>query len=244
MTEYTKAMKAAAEEYARLVAVAHENYGGESEAPPPPEPEPEQPPPEPETEEPAPPAFNAGAFYDSIRDSLFSGTLTQSQVDGHNLLGRACGIFKLDPMVEQSAYVLATVYHETGRTMEPIEEWGGASASYAPWYGRGYVQLTWEENYQKQQNKMGEYEDVLNSYDIPWRVHDDWNLALVAETSAIVTVGGMRDGDFTGKGLSDYISDTQVDYVNARRIVNGTDKASTIAGYADKYEAALRAGLE
>lgn len=81
-------------------------------------------------------------------------------------------------------------------------------------------------------------------YGIPWRVHEDWNLALVASTSAIITVGGMLDGDFTGVGLPDYITADKTDYENARRIVNGTDKADTIAGYARKYETALRAGLE
>jgi hypothetical protein len=74
-------------------------------------------------------------------------------------------------------------------------------------------------------------------------VHDDYNLALVASTSALITVGGMRDGDFTGMKLSDYIKPGSVDYVNARRIVNGTDRAEQIAGYAEKYEEALRAGM-
>lgn len=188
-------------------------------------------------------AFSATAFYDSIRQSLFGGSLSQSQVDGHSVLGRACGIFKLDPLVEQSAYTLATAYHETAQTMQPIEEYGGPSTSYAPWYGRGFVQLTWEENYQNQQTKLGEYADTLDAYGIAWKVHDDWNLALVPATSAIITVGGMRDGDFTGVGLSDYITADSVDYVNARRIVNGTDCAEQIAGYADDYETALRAGF-
>jgi hypothetical protein len=189
------------------------------------------------------PAFNATAFYGSVRDSLFGGSLSQAQVDGHGILGRACGLMKLDPMIEHSAYVLATAYHETAQTMQPIEEWGGPSTSYAPWYGRGFVQLTWEDNYKHQQDKLGAQADLLTQYGVKWQVHDDWNLALEPATSALITVGGMRDGDFTGKGLPDYITSSSVDYVNARRIVNGTDKAETIAGYAEKYETALRAGL-
>ena len=54
----------------------------------------------------------------------------------------------------------------------------------------------------------------------------------------------MRDGDFTGKDLADYIDEDNCDYVEARRIVNGTDRAEQIAGYAEKFEAALRAGFE
>jgi hypothetical protein len=143
--------------------------------------------------------------------------------------------------IEQSAYVLATVYHETAATMQPIEEYGGKSARYAPWYGRGYVQLTWEENYEKQQDKLGAMPEVVDA-GIPYQVHDDWDLALVPETSALITVLGMRDGDFTGRGLDDYIKPGSIDYVNARRIVNGTDKAKLIAGYATKFEVAIRAG--
>jgi putative chitinase len=197
-------------------------------------------------EDPSPPdsisTFNATAFFNSIRYSLFGGSLSQEQVDGHNIIGNVCSIAGLDPLVEQSAYILATVYHETAQTMQPIEEYGGWNADYAPWFGRGYVQLTWEDNYQEQQDKLEGIEQV-QMYQIPYQVHDDYNLALDPRTSALITVGGMRDGDFTGKGLSDYIKPGSVDYVNARRIVNGTDRAQQIAGYAEQYEAALRAGF-
>jgi hypothetical protein len=133
MTNYTQAMAKAAEAYAAAIQRAHEDFGDEVEAPQPPVPEPAPP----ETEQ--QPRFNAGAFYDSIRQSLFGGSLSQSQVDGHSILGKACGIFRLDPFITQSAYVLATAYHETAKTMQPIEEYGGPSTRYAPWYGRGFV---------------------------------------------------------------------------------------------------------
>lgn len=104
------------------------------------------------------------------------------------------------------------------------------------------MQLTWEENYQNQQNTLDAIPQV-HQYNIPYQVHDDYNLALDSRASAIITVGGMRDGDFTGMKLSDYIKPGSVDYVNARRIVNGTDCAEQIAGYAEKYEKALKAGM-
>ena len=189
------------------------------------------------------PEFNAAAFFDVIRAGLFGGSLNQGQVDGHTIIGNACSVAGLDPVLEQSAYILRTVYHETARTMQPIEEYGGWNTRYAPWFGRGYVQLTWEENYKRQQDKLHAIGQV-HIYKIPYQVHDDWNLALVPRTSAIITVGGMRDGDFTGKKLSDYIKAGSVDYVNARRIVNGTDRAEQIAGYAREYERALRAGTD
>jgi hypothetical protein len=52
---------------------------------------------------------------------------------------------------------------------------------------------------------------------------------------------GMRQGLFTGRKLATYINDAQCDYVNARRIINGTDRAQDIAGYAQTFETALRA---
>jgi len=233
---YKTAIAKAAQDYADAVAKAAELDGTPVDIVPVPESEPSR-------TEPDRPDFNAAAFFDVIRASLFGGSLNQDQVDGHNIIGNACTVAGLDPVLEQSAYILATVYHETARTMQPIEEYGGWNTQYAPWFGRGYVQLTWEENYKRQQDKLYAIEQV-HIYKIPYQVHDDWNLALVPSTSALITVGGMRDGDFTGKKLSDYIKRGLVDYVNARRIVNGTDRAEQIAGYAREYESALRAGMD
>lgn len=42
----------------------------------------------------------------------------------------------------------------------------------------------------------------------------------------------MRDGKFTGVGLSRYINANKCDFYNARRIVNGMDKARTFANSA------------
>jgi hypothetical protein len=232
---YKAAMAKAAQDYADAVANAAKLKEAPVEQSPAPELEPSRP-------EENRPEFNAAAFFDVIRASLFGGSLNQGQVDGHNIIGNVCSVAGLDPVLEQSAYILATVYHETARTMQPIEEYGGWNAHYAPWFGRGYVQLTWEENYKRQQDKLNAIEQV-HIYQIPYQVHDDWNLALVPSTSALVTVGGMRDGDFTGKKLSDYITAGSVDYLNARRIVNGTDRAEPLAGYAREYESALRAAV-
>ena len=49
-------------------------------------------------------------------------------------------------------------------------------------------------------------------------------------------VRGMTEGLFTGKRLSDYLPGN---YTWARRVINGNDKATTIAGYARHFEAAL-----
>src|SRR4051812_15282121 len=50
-----------------------------------------------------------------------------------------------------------------------------------------------------------------------------WPIALVA------LFDGMEKGMFTGRGLSSYIAPPKVDFIGARRVVNGTDRAKLIA---------------
>jgi hypothetical protein len=127
----------------------------------------------------------------------------------------------------QCAYVLATAYHESAHTMKPITEMGGLnylkSKPYYPFIGRGYVQLTWEANYKKAGTRLG-VDFVKN----PW-------LLLQAKYAAPILVIGMAEGWFTGKSLSSYITLSKSDFIGARRIINGTDRASLIAGYAQQY---------
>jgi hypothetical protein len=61
------------------------------------------------------------------------------------------------------------------------------------------------------------------------------SLALDPEISARIIVHGMVHGWFTGRKMADFDS-----YANMRRVVNGTDKAALIAGYAEKFEAAIK----
>jgi hypothetical protein len=133
----------------------------------------------------------------------------------------------------QAAYVLATTFHETAHTMKPITEMGGPkylkSKPYYPYIGRGYVQLTWEANYSKASDAIGV--DFVN----------DPSLLLQARHAAPILVVGMAEGWFTGKKLGNYITLDKSDFANARRIINGTDKASLIAGYARHYDALLLA---
>lgn len=136
----------------------------------------------------------------------------------------------------QLAYVLATAWHETAHTMKPVKEaywlsetWRKANLRYYPWYGRGFVQLTWRSNYEKAGQKLGR--DFIS----------DPEAVMEPEASAEILVVGSRDGWFTGKKLSDYITLQKSDYRGARRIINGTDKADLIAGYAKDYEADLKA---
>lgn len=50
---------------------------------------------------------------------------------------------------------------------------------------------------------------------------------------------GMYSGIFTGKKITAYINKAKSDYVNARRVINGVDKAEVIAGHAEIFETIL-----
>ena len=138
--------------------------------------------------------------------------------------------------VQQTAYVLATAFWETNRTMMPVEEayYLGSKADayrkklrYYPWHGRGFVQLTWRNNYVRAGEELGI--DLTT----------DPTVAMRPDVAAKILVIGSQEGWFTGKSLSTYIHSKKCDYVNARRIINGTDCAEQIAAIAAEYEAAF-----
>lgn len=176
----------------------------------------------------------SAGFFTSVRRSLFSGSLSQSQVDGFNVID-AEWVREGSGDNQQYAYVLATVYHETAKTMQPITEYGSASylkaKPYWPYIGRGFVQLTWQSNYAKADEKLGLGNELVA----------DPDKALEPDIAAQILVRGMREGWFTGKKLSDYISGGHADYTGARAIINGTDKAALISGYAITFFSALSA---
>ena len=183
-------------------------------------------------------------FYAAVRKDL--GSLTQSQVDGFEVLLDATISLPLD----HRAYVLATAWHETAETMQPVRETRASTDAKAisiletawkagklpwvktaywrydatgkSWLGRGYVQLTHRYNYETASEKLGI--DLLS----------DPGRAMVPDIAAKIAVRGMSEGWFTGKKMSDYSSVTDM-----RRVVNGTDRAAEIARYAEIFKVAL-----
>lgn len=149
------------------------------------------------------------------------------------------------------AYMFATAYHETAFTFEPVEEKGSDQYLSKYWThqnlrtalgnehpedatrfkGRGYVQLTGRKNYQL-------FSDLLKT--------DLVNHPEMAGQSALafqVILLGMSAGLFTGAGLLKSLrvfernpnpSQDQLKsyFINSRKIINGTDQAEKIAGYA------------
>ena len=128
----------------------------------------------------------------------------------------------------QIAYVLATADHETAHTFQPVAEaWRKQNLRYYPYYGRGYVQLTWKNNYALYGQLLGI--DLVNKPD----------LALDPRTALFVLVHGFKTGVFTGRKLTDYVNNHSTDFVDARRCINGTDKAAEIAAGAQSFLAQL-----
>lgn len=119
------------------------------------------------------------------------------------------------------AYILATAWHETAFTMRPVTEYGSKeylrSKPYWPYIGRGYVQITHKENYEK------------------YNIADNLDAALDPEIAAYILIQGMVKGVFTGRKLSDYFNASTDDAFNARKIVNGLDRATRIKEYHDKF---------
>jgi putative chitinase len=193
--------------------------------------------------------MNRELFFDRIRQSPFSKNLTASQAAGVETILDALAVWP----TRWVAYALATALHETARTMQPIKEYGGnayftrmydvtgdrpalarrmgntSPGDGARYCGRGYVQITWKSNYAKASTVTNV--DLVGNPDAAMKPH----------IAAEIMRHGMERGWFTGKKMADYLSGTKTDYVNARRIINGTDKAKDIAGHAQAFEAALRA---
>ena len=167
-------------------------------------------------------------FYSQIRATLVKGGLSQPQVDGFEAILDEWEKRKLQDL-RWLAYIMATAWHETAQRMQPIEEFGrGRGKAYAPtYYGRGFVQITWERNYARLSDVIG----------VDLVTHPE--KALEMDNAIQILFVGMIDGLFTGKALSDYF-DKNADWRGARAIVNGKDRAAEIAGYAQKIWDSLR----
>jgi predicted chitinase len=196
--------------------------------------------------------------FAGLRNAVFGGRLTQGQVEGMEaVLTRFSARGWADP--RWLAYMLATAHHETAGTMQAVRETlaetdedavarlerafraGRMPSVKTPYwrrddkgrsyYGRGLVQITHRENYEKMSRVTGL--DLVREPD----------LALRLDVAASILVVGMTEGLFSGAKLADYFSGAKVDWTGARRIVNGTDRAKKIAVTARIFDAAIRAGL-
>jgi putative chitinase len=199
--------------------------------------------------------INRTYFFKAVRP-IFNGRLTPAQVQGMEVILTAAQAH--NPAMDRRwlAYELATTAHETAYTMRPIIEHGGREyffRMYDPgspiprratlsklngarpgdgpiFYGRGYVQLTWRTNYEAMGRFLGV--DLSSTPAAADR-------ALDPPIAARIMFEGMERGMFTGKKLADYFNDTTTDWVGARRIINGLDKAKEIGELGKRFLAGL-----
>jgi len=200
---------------------------------------------------------NPAGFFAALRAGLLGPDLSPSEVDGCNAILDACGADGWP--LAYAAYGLATAYHETAHTMQPIKEIGGPAyfrrmydiegqrpdvarrlgnvhpGDGAKFPGMGYVQSTGRGNAKRAGDEM----------DLP--IEDQPELLMRPDVAAKVMVRGMREGWFTSKRLADYLPKNgpagHGQFFPARRIINGLDRADLIAGYADGFQDALTSGL-
>jgi hypothetical protein len=166
--------------------------------------------------------FNRQTYFDSVRNSLFSGHMAQSQVDGQDTILSVWEKYIDTGDRRWLAYMLATTYHETAQEMQPIEEYNkGQGQPYGEkdpdtgqtYYGRGYVQLTWRDNYARADTELNLSGDAS--------CEEQADNALNPWTAARVMYKGMVEGWFRGDTLGDYFSASKDDPYGAREIING-----------------------
>jgi len=179
--------------------------------------------------------INKKIFFESYKKK-FDNNLSQQEVEDIDTFLSMVSDNISNFTTPQWAYVFATTFHETAHTFRPVieaywktEDWRKRNLRYFPFYGRGYVQITWETNYKKYSDKLKT--DLVKNP----------NKVLEPKISFYILTDGFKNGVFTGKKISDYINNNAKDYKNARRCINGLDKADTIAEYAKGFETILNA---
>lgn len=120
--------------------------------------------------------------------------------------------------------------------------------------GKGYPQTTGESNYEKLEDAIrAEYPEIVADFerrtgkvfdltvgDQPNDIDDPQNMLDPAIAYVSMSYGS-RVGLFTGKKLSQYNLNTAQGRRNSRRIINGLDKADTIADYIKSFIDILKA---
>lgn len=206
--------------------------------------------------------MNRQIFYNYMRDtSVFGGRLTQEQVDGMNNLLDVQEKYLPDMSAQELAYDLGTASWETAGTMEPITERGQKSYfdKYDPgtrignilgntqpgdgyrYRGEGHVQNTGRRNASVATKRLNELFNLgIDLVKNPEQRGDP----LISALSLFI---GNREGWWTGKDIDDYIDNIDEsdeedlrEFINARRIVNGTDKATEIGRRALAFEKGLQ----
>lgn len=198
---------------------------------------------------------------------LSNKQLTASRKEGFDAIFDIWDGIESYDSLEWLAYELATAWHETGATMQPVREGFKATDAEAyahvteycrkkgiynyakrlsngnSYYGRGYVQLTHADNYKKMSKHLG-MGDAL--FDKPDKVMEP-------KTGAQILIVGMMDGLFRPQAgtLFDYFNGSAQRWFDARDLINGDKNkkpgwaggkkiGTLIADYGKAFRAALK----
>ncbi len=203
--------------------------------------------------------FDRKEFFEAYREHFgpLSQTLVQSldalldQIEKDNRFEDVT-----DPQTgrRQLAYCLATFKWETAQTMQPIDEHGsdayfekryaaGTSVGKmlgntqagdgARFHGRGFVQLTGRTNYKRAGDFLKvdliAHPEKAKDIDLAYRIATE----------------GMIEGWFTGKKLSNFFQNGKLpQWVDARTIINGHDKAQEIATLGRQFAEILEVSMQ
>jgi hypothetical protein len=200
--------------------------------------------------------INRNFFFSEMHESLFKHGLQQHQVDGIEAILNEWEANHGGNDDRWLAYMLATAYHETAFTMQPVREtlantddkaiaildnafakgklswvkkpyWDKDPQGHS-WLGRGLVQLTFKANYEKLSKPAG----------VDLVAHPE--KAMEMGPAVKIMFAGMEQGLFTKHKLADYFNAQGIgDWVNARRIINGLDRAKPIAEYGRAFYRAI-----
>ncbi|MEP3783202.1 MULTISPECIES: glycoside hydrolase family 19 protein [Paracoccaceae] len=201
-------------------------------------------------------ATSTELFFENYRKQFSNSKQTADVVANLEIIFREIVKDKSVTDIRITAYLLATIYHETDGTFSPLEEYGGEGHFHkmydiegdrpnvarnlgnttpgdgVKFHGRGYIQLVGKRNYERAAEKLG-----VNLVDDP-------DLALRPDLAYRIISLTLIEGFLTNKKLSDFITEQTTDYAGARRaVVGGGGRAQLVAAYAEKFELILKDSL-
>lgn len=208
--------------------------------------------------------INRTFFFSHLDDTLYKTGLKQSQVDGHEAILDEWERTMAEDDDRWLAYMLATVYHETARTIQPIEENLNYSAQgllntfpqrFTPERASAHARQPERIANRAYAGKLGNGDESSGD---GWRyrgrgfvqitgranyrtygIENSPEAALDLVIATHILFDGMINGRFTGRKLADYFHGDDADWVNARKIINRLDRADDIGRYAKAYYASL-----
>ena len=139
----------------------------------------------------------------------------------------------------QTSYVLATAHHESrlGLWMDDHRSgWDYEGRTALGNIHDGDGRLFRARGYGRLVGRAA-YERLGLELDLP--LIEQPELAAEPGVAAEILVLGMKHGHFTGRALAEYVNESRVDYVRARRVMPSAEKPVQIAATARQFEAAL-----